>query len=705
MLVARGTAAQRLTEESPVGTTLALRIIFRPDWAGITQAVGGGPVLVRERKPVFRALEAFSADQLVPRTPRTAVGQLANGRILFVATDGRQPGYSVGMTNFELAQTLVRLGAVTGSAFDAGGSTTLAFDGTLLNRPSDPRGERDVSTSLQLMYYGVYVPAVEPVVSPNGDGVAESQRLAYKVVRPSTVTATLTAPDGRGRVLGERCADARHLPRRVPAAAARSRSARRSRPPKGRGGSTSRRADDQGQTSTTRQTFAVNNTLGAVRLSASRLVARLGGTRRIQAGVDVTRPARVTVSVETRSGVSRRDHRQPQRPARAASSCSGTARPARGRARARLRRLLRRSLLAPRTSSARSSSSSKPLSSSPMRADPEEAEEAAEDRRAVGSAGARRLHAVGSILSELTDLLTTLIGDYGLYAVFALMLIDAVLPAASEAGDGLRRRSRGRRLRRAGRRPLRRDARPGLPAYLGMALAGTIGYTIGSIGRLVDRQARRQALPRAARPLAASERGQARPGRALVRPLGGLGRLPRADHARSCARSSRSRPVSSAAPLGRYTLLTLLGSAIWAFAFAGAGWALGSRWEEFHHAFRYVDYRDRRDRRGRDRVSGLEAASRGAEEPRAQTPAYRLGLREDPARRREGAVRAARAADQGGLRRGSRGRQVRLRAERRRVRGGGRRLPRDARDDRRRERHRRARARPERARGASRATR
>ena len=78
------------------------------------------------------------------------------------------------MTNFELAQTLVRLGAVTGSAFDAGGSTTLAFDGALLNRPSDPGGERAVSTSLQLMYYGVYAPTPEPVVSPNGDGVAES---------------------------------------------------------------------------------------------------------------------------------------------------------------------------------------------------------------------------------------------------------------------------------------------------------------------------------------------------------------------------------------------------------------------------------------------------------------------------------------------------------------------------------------------------
>ena len=37
-----------------------------------------------------------------------------------------------------------------------------------------------------------------------------------------------------------------------------------------------------------------------------------------------------------------------------------------------------------------------------------------------------------SILSEITDLLTTVVGDYGLYAVFLLMLIDAVLPAASE---------------------------------------------------------------------------------------------------------------------------------------------------------------------------------------------------------------------------------------------------------------------------------
>src|SRR4029453_6158797 len=42
VLAARGTAAQRLVEESPVGTLLTLRLIFRPEWTGIANAVGGG---------------------------------------------------------------------------------------------------------------------------------------------------------------------------------------------------------------------------------------------------------------------------------------------------------------------------------------------------------------------------------------------------------------------------------------------------------------------------------------------------------------------------------------------------------------------------------------------------------------------------------------------------------------------------------------
>ena len=109
-------------------------------------------------RPVYRANEAFETSLLAPRHPRTAIGQTADGRILLVAVDGRQSGYSVGMTTFEMAQTLVRLGAVRGMQLDGGGSTTLAFDGKILNRPSD-KSERPISNALMLFYYGVYAPA------------------------------------------------------------------------------------------------------------------------------------------------------------------------------------------------------------------------------------------------------------------------------------------------------------------------------------------------------------------------------------------------------------------------------------------------------------------------------------------------------------------------------------------------------------------
>jgi hypothetical protein len=302
VLVARGTSAQKLIEEAFVGTPVTLRIIFRPEWTGIANAIGGGPVIVRNRGPVFRSLEAFTSTQLLPRNPRTAVGQLADGRIILVATDGRRAGYSVGMTNFELAQTMVRLGAVTASAMDAGGSTTVAFDGQVLNRPSDRGGERAVATSLQLMYYGVYSPAVTPVVSPNGDGVDEGQRLSYKVVRPSQVTVTLTAPNGS-------VAFTEAVPRApgtydVPfPPGATDPAAQPPAPAEGRWQLAVAATDDLNRPTTARQTFRVNNTLGFVKLASSRIVIRKKGGQRLRAGVTLTRPALVTATIETESGV------------------------------------------------------------------------------------------------------------------------------------------------------------------------------------------------------------------------------------------------------------------------------------------------------------------------------------------------------------------------------------------------------------------
>ena len=309
VLVARGTAAQKLTEEAPLGSWVTTRLIFRPAWDGVSNAVGGGPLLVRDGAAVFRSLEDFSPQQLLPRNPRTAIGQLADGRILLVVTDGRRPGYSVGMTNFELAQTMVRLGAVRASSLDTGGSSTLAFDGKLLNRPSDTYGERPIASSLMLQYYGVYAPAPkQTVLSPNGDGVAESQKLAYKVVRPSTVIATLTAPDGTvawteqlERKPGRYAVP--FPPPAVPEPAPGVAAAKVVEPAEGRWKLTVQAADDQGESSETTQAFRVNNTLSALRLTPARLVVRAGGHKRLRAGVGVSRPATVNVTVETHAGV------------------------------------------------------------------------------------------------------------------------------------------------------------------------------------------------------------------------------------------------------------------------------------------------------------------------------------------------------------------------------------------------------------------
>ena len=198
VIQATGAMAAKLQAEAPLGTQIATRLILQPTWAGVTDGLGGGPVLVRKGKPVFRSLEDFTNDQVTARDARAAVGQLADGRIVLVAVDGGQPGYSVGLTAFELAQALVHLGAVTASGLGSGSAATVAFDGALLNHP--PGGEQPVKEALLVQYAGVYAAPV-PVPLVNGEPGRTAEQLSYKIVRPSLVTAQLVAPDGTTRVL------------------------------------------------------------------------------------------------------------------------------------------------------------------------------------------------------------------------------------------------------------------------------------------------------------------------------------------------------------------------------------------------------------------------------------------------------------------------------------------------------------------------
>jgi hypothetical protein len=296
VLVARGTAAARLQAEAPPGRTVKVRLILRPAWNSVVDAFGGGPVLVRSGKPIFRANEDFTPDQLLPRTARTAVGQLADGRFLLVTVDGNQPGWSAGVTNFELALLMVKLGAVTAAALDGGRSAAMAFDGQLLSRPLGP--ERAIGEALLVSYGGVYAPQpLESVLSPDGDGVADRQRVSYKVVRPANVTASLLGPDGAPRY----SFSGQVGPGTYPLDWAGTK-------PDGTAEAEGRwrwvvsATDDAGQASSAERTFQLNRTLGFPTTEVPALAVPRAQPRAV-ASFQLTRAATVTTRIETTSGV------------------------------------------------------------------------------------------------------------------------------------------------------------------------------------------------------------------------------------------------------------------------------------------------------------------------------------------------------------------------------------------------------------------
>jgi exopolysaccharide biosynthesis protein len=133
-------------------TTASLRP-FHPH-----EAVGGRPAIVRD-SIILAAVDTFGQASFIGRNPRTAAG-IANTRrrVLLVAVDGRQKGYSAGMSLRELATLMRALGARDAINLDGGGSTTLVVadphaSGALriANQPSDSAGERAVGDALAIV--------------------------------------------------------------------------------------------------------------------------------------------------------------------------------------------------------------------------------------------------------------------------------------------------------------------------------------------------------------------------------------------------------------------------------------------------------------------------------------------------------------------------------------------------------------------------
>jgi hypothetical protein len=292
ILQARGFWRKTMLREAPPGTEVTVRLRMRDLPDDSADAIGGGPVLVRNGTPVRQADELFTLSQLVPRHPRTAVGQLANGRIILVVADGRSRR-SLGLTNWDMARTMANFGAVTAMGFDGGGSTTLSFDGRVLNRPSDGAA-RAVADGLMVQYYGIYAPRLpRSLLTPNRDGVSDTMVASARIMRRSTVNLSLLRPNGTvaWRLTGVRD---RGIARRVVGVPGMTEGTWRW---------VAQATETQsGRVSRMQRRFVVNRTLGHLRLSKAlmRVVTGRGGTLRFSAGL--TRRSSVEVSVRSSSG-------------------------------------------------------------------------------------------------------------------------------------------------------------------------------------------------------------------------------------------------------------------------------------------------------------------------------------------------------------------------------------------------------------------
>lgn len=79
--------------------------------------------------------------------PRTAIGQKKDGTVIFLVIDGRQPGYSTGATLRDVQDILYEEGCVIAANLDGGSSSTLYYNGKVVNKPADLLGERMIPTA------------------------------------------------------------------------------------------------------------------------------------------------------------------------------------------------------------------------------------------------------------------------------------------------------------------------------------------------------------------------------------------------------------------------------------------------------------------------------------------------------------------------------------------------------------------------------
>lgn len=129
------------------GETSADTLVREGAWQVLTfgpALINGGQVTVSSSDEVGRAMTS---------NPRTAIGQISEGHYLLVVSDGRTKE-SAGLSLWQLAELMQSLGAQIAYNLDGGGSSTMVFQGRVVNNPTtNGRSIRERSVS-DIVYIG-----------------------------------------------------------------------------------------------------------------------------------------------------------------------------------------------------------------------------------------------------------------------------------------------------------------------------------------------------------------------------------------------------------------------------------------------------------------------------------------------------------------------------------------------------------------------
>ena len=146
-----GEAATFIADHIDIGDTVKVVQRLVNNLPALTQVVGGGPQMLKDGIDVVNInypIEKLGLTHCSYRHPRTAMGfNEDSARIYFVVVDGRQHGFSVGMSLYELADFMKQIGVQHAINLDGGGSSSITVRNSIMNSPSDG-SERRVANGM-----------------------------------------------------------------------------------------------------------------------------------------------------------------------------------------------------------------------------------------------------------------------------------------------------------------------------------------------------------------------------------------------------------------------------------------------------------------------------------------------------------------------------------------------------------------------------